>query len=139
MKHRSIDKIGVILKRIKEKSENKKTKSKLQKLIQKQIELLKKQKEDQDKEQEPKVRNFYRNSFHIEEWPYPFRSGLFYDPIENTPDYQNAMQSIEPRLPVHQKMGDCYYIWNLKQKLLKKEYNIDWKTPEELNPHILFD
>ncbi len=37
------------------------------------------------------------------------------------------------------KMGKCYIIWARKKQLLKEIYNIDWKTPAELNPGIMFD
>ena len=31
------------------------------------------------------------------------------------------------------------FFWNLKKKILKEKYNIDWKTPEELEPDVIFD
>lgn len=37
------------------------------------------------------------------------------------------------------QLGYCYSIWGEKQKILKEKYNIDWKTPAEMNPDILFD
>lgn len=37
------------------------------------------------------------------------------------------------------KMGTCHYIWHYEKTIFKEEYNIDWKSPAELNPHILFD
>lgn len=40
---------------------------------------------------------------------------------------------------VSQEMGLCYIIWARKKQLLKELYNIDWKTPGELNPGINFD
>ena len=38
-----------------------------------------------------------------------------------------------------QGRGFCHIYWRRKQQLLKELYNIDWKTPAELNPHISFD
>lgn len=35
--------------------------------------------------------------------------------------------------------GICHAIWARKKQLLKEMYNIDWKSPAELNPHIIFD
>ena len=29
--------------------------------------------------------------------------------------------------------------WNLKKKIFKEKYNIDWQTPEELEPDVIFD
>ena len=37
------------------------------------------------------------------------------------------------------KVGMCHKIWARKKFLLKSLYNIDWKTPAELNPDIRFD
>ncbi|MBO6005956.1 MAG: hypothetical protein J6P49_03765 [Paludibacteraceae bacterium] len=36
-------------------------------------------------------------------------------------------------------MGDCHSVWGLKKRLLKTKHNIDWQTPAELNPDVLFD
>ena len=36
-------------------------------------------------------------------------------------------------------MGFCHIYWSRKKMLLKDIYNIDWKTPAELNPGTKFD
>ena len=36
-------------------------------------------------------------------------------------------------------LGTCHYVWHYKKKILKEEYNIDWKSPAELNPNTYFD
>ena len=36
-------------------------------------------------------------------------------------------------------IGNSSAYWARKKKLLKEHYNIDWKTPQELNPDIIFD
>ena len=35
--------------------------------------------------------------------------------------------------------GKCHAVWDRKKQLLKEMYDIDWKSPAELNPHIDFD
>jgi len=35
--------------------------------------------------------------------------------------------------------GSCHKKWARKKALLKELYNIDWKTPAELNPQIIFE
>ncbi len=35
--------------------------------------------------------------------------------------------------------GFCHGYWNCKKKILKDDYGIDWKTPDEMNPEICFD
>jgi hypothetical protein len=36
-------------------------------------------------------------------------------------------------------MGYCYMVWEKQKKILKKRHGIDWKSPDEMNPTILFD
>ena len=35
--------------------------------------------------------------------------------------------------------GSCHIIWRYEKRILKERYNIDWKTPAEEHPDILFD
>ncbi len=35
--------------------------------------------------------------------------------------------------------GMCHTVWYYKKLILKKEYNIDWKSPRDLYPNIRFD
>lgn len=35
--------------------------------------------------------------------------------------------------------GLCHSKWAFKKKMLKKWYNIDWKTPQEMNLDVHFD
>jgi len=35
--------------------------------------------------------------------------------------------------------GTCHRRWERKKELLKEMYDIDWKSPAELNPHVLYD
>lgn len=32
-----------------------------------------------------------------------------------------------------------HVFWGCKKNILKEKYNIDWRTPVELNPHIKFN
>lgn len=36
-------------------------------------------------------------------------------------------------------MGMCFRIWSAKKTLLKDKYGIDWRTPGEMNPRVMFD
>ena len=36
-------------------------------------------------------------------------------------------------------MGYCHSLWARQQAILKDKYGIDWKTPAEQNPDILYD
>lgn len=68
------------------------------------------------------------------------------DPIEATEEFRAALARIQPQLDIINKeldeegyrMGDCHIYWAKKKELLKKE-GIDWQTPAECNPYIMFD
>lgn len=69
---------------------------------------------------------------------------LKHDPIEKTEEFKEAMKDIEVlsffRFFFHRRHpGLCLSKWAFKKKMLKKWYNIDWKTPQEMNPDVHFD
>ncbi|MFH1173013.1 MAG: hypothetical protein V1692_00615 [bacterium] len=37
------------------------------------------------------------------------------------------------------RRGLCHIIWRHQKRILKEKHNIDWKSPAEENPHIIFD
>lgn len=66
-----------------------------------------------------------------------------HDPVEDTAEYKKIEAELEQK--IKDKIGDndmfgfCHIYWDTKKIILKKDYNIDWKSPAELNPHIIFD
>lgn len=68
------------------------------------------------------------------------------DPIEQTPEFQEALKIIQPELDELNKqleeqckiLGSCHQYWSRKKDLLKS-VGIDWHSPAECNPHIIFD
>ena len=36
-------------------------------------------------------------------------------------------------------MGYCQKYWNVKKQVLKEKYNINWYTPTEENPGVIYD
>lgn len=66
------------------------------------------------------------------------------DPIENTTEYQNIKDVLESLIEEQLKnsprgLGFCHVYWHTKKRILKEKYNIDWRSPAELNPWIRFD
>lgn len=68
------------------------------------------------------------------------------DPIDDDPRYAaiiaEAEQAAEAELAsigISFGMGYCYPFWSTKKQILKDRFGIDWQTPEELNPDVLFD
>lgn len=41
--------------------------------------------------------------------------------------------------PFKGEMGFCHIYWPTRKRILKEKYNIDWKTPPEENPGVLYD
>lgn len=73
-------------------------------------------------------------------------SGLYYDPVEDDPRYAEVFSKIDAEvdetLGITSRGGGRGYIhviWETKKRILKWKYNIDWRTPAELNPHVMFD
>lgn len=73
---------------------------------------------------------------------YPKRRNFYYDPIEDTEAYKKVIEDIEKEIDVLMKdttgMGSCHIYWHFKKELLAK-HGIDWKSPKECNPNIMFD
>lgn len=67
-------------------------------------------------------------------------------PVEDDQRYTGILSKINDKanevLAEHQKkgnMGFVHIIWSTKQRILKQKYDINWRTPAELNPQELFD
>lgn len=80
------------------------------------------------------------------EEPKKKRAGLYYDPVEDDPRHAEVFRKIDDEVketlaahPKHGSMGFVHIVWETKQRILKRKYNIDWKSPAELNPQVLFD
>lgn len=36
-------------------------------------------------------------------------------------------------------LGTCHAVWGEQKRILKEKHNIDWQTPAEMNPLVMFD
>ncbi len=41
--------------------------------------------------------------------------------------------------PKNYMMGLCHWIWGMKKMILRYGFNLDWKSPSERNPGVIFD
>ena len=68
---------------------------------------------------------------------------IAHDAIEDTPEFEAIREELEEKIIAKIGkpcgMGYCYKYWSAKKQILKADYGIDWRSPSELNPHILFD
>jgi len=74
------------------------------------------------------------------------RSGLAHDPVEDDPRYSEVFKTIDDEVkkiladhPLRGGEGFVNIYWETKKRLLKEKYGIDWHSPGELNPHVIFD
>ncbi|MDE6410553.1 MAG: hypothetical protein K2K81_09990 [Muribaculaceae bacterium] len=66
------------------------------------------------------------------------------DPVEYTDKWEeiiyDAEEELDRRFANHRKgMGFCFMYWNAKQDLLKEKYGIEWRSPSQMNPRVMFD
>lgn len=75
---------------------------------------------------------------------HPQLGHLKQDPVEFTYRWEDIYYDVEKRLDdrfanAPRQMGFCFMYWNAKRELLKEEYGIDWKSPSQMNPRVMFD
>ena len=74
----------------------------------------------------------------------PRLDGEVFDSGESDPElkdeFARADQKAERAVAhVTRDSGFIVRFWKEKQRILKKQFEISWKTPGELNPHIVYD
>ena len=57
----------------------------------------------------------------------------------NKQKFEQVNKILEQEFANQHEKGMCHNVWARKKQLLKQMYNIDWKSPAELNPQIKFD
>lgn len=69
--------------------------------------------------------------------------GIKYDIVEDTLEYKKISKELEQKIidtiGENDMIGYCHLYWSTKKNILKRDYNIDWKSPAELNPDVMFD
>lgn len=66
------------------------------------------------------------------------------DPIEYTMEWERIYYDVEDELErmfadTERGMGFCFRYWSAKAQLLKEKYGIEWRTPSQMNPRVMFD
>ena len=79
------------------------------------------------------------------EWvSFPIQGHLYYDFVEETAAYQEALPVIEEIIKenlgeLYGCFGSCRAIWHQRKQLLLEKYGIEWFSPAELNRAVCFD
>lgn len=80
-----------------------------------------------------------------DEWiSFPKHGNRYYDFLEETAVYKEVEPIIEELIKeklgeLYNHIGACHAIWYHRKKLLMEKYGIEWLTPAELNPEVIFD
>lgn len=66
------------------------------------------------------------------------------DPVEYTWEWEKIYYDVEDELDrrlanVPRQMGFCFQYWAMKRELLMEKFGIDWRTPSQMNPRVMFD
>lgn len=74
----------------------------------------------------------------------PYTGHLKVDPVEYTEAYENAIDAVEEEVDRRMGgeeygMGMCFEIWSIKKEILAEKYGIEWRTPSQMNPRVMFD
>ena len=68
-----------------------------------------------------------------------------HDPLEDDPEIKKIIDAAreEATATVSQRhsprLGFCQVVWQVQKKILKEKYGIDWKSPQQMNPHKRYD
>ena len=66
------------------------------------------------------------------------------DAKERDPKYSSIIRKAKKEAERNVKfpkneLGYCNYLWEEQKRILKEQYDIDWRTPGELNPGAIYD
>lgn len=66
------------------------------------------------------------------------------DPVEYSREWEKIYYDVEDELDrrlanVPRQMGFCFQYWAMKRELLMEKYGIDWRSPSQMNPRVMFD
>lgn len=71
------------------------------------------------------------------------KARLLYDPINDDPVYawaiNEAARRAKDEVSPPYVLGTCHLIWRRQKHILKEEFGIDWYSPREMNPRVIFD
>lgn len=91
------------------------------------------------------LRNHIPCFLYEEEWvSFPKRGQIYYDFVEETAVYKEVEPIVEALIKerlgeLYDHFGACHAIWYHRKRLLMEKYGIEWFSPAELNPEVIFD
>ncbi len=65
------------------------------------------------------------------------------NPFDSSPEWEAILPEVEDKIFLkigrRQGMGFCHLYWHTKREILLADYGIEWLSPKDLNPHVMFD
>lgn len=66
------------------------------------------------------------------------------DPIEWTARWEEVIDEADRKVfrklaDTPRGMGFCYAFWHMRAQVLSKDYHLEWKSPQVMNPRVMFD
>ncbi len=68
------------------------------------------------------------------------------DEIENDPTIARLIAQADKLAKIELKdhasvggIGFCHVFWEVKKRILKERFGVEWKSPAEMNKGVLFD
>ena len=96
-----------------------------------------------DEEEIQKLRDYIDLSIPIEEWRQKYHKTLKFDNVERSEEWERYIYEVEKKVDTELEgtprgMGFCFSYWSTKRSVLES-YGIEWRSPHQMNPRVLFD
>lgn len=96
-----------------------------------------------DEEEIQKLRDYIDMSIPTDEWREKYYKSLKFDDVERTEAWERCIYDVEKKVDGKLKgtprgMGFCFSYWSAKKSVLES-YGIEWRSPRQMNPRVLFD
>ena len=93
------------------------------------------------------ISRYERNIRHADSGEYDLveqEGYLKHDPVEWSTAYEKVTDEVErlveEQLDDHPRgMGFCFAYWSAKKHVLRTKFGIEWRSPSEMNPGVMFD
>ena len=74
----------------------------------------------------------------------PQSGGLKHDPIEWTARWEEIIDEADRKVydnlaDTPRGMGFCHAFWHERATVLRKDYQLEWRSPSVMNPRVMFD
>lgn len=96
-----------------------------------------------DEEEIRRLRDYIDPNLSTDEWRQRYHKTLKFDDVERSEEWERNIYDVEKKVDAKVKgmprgMGFCFSYWSAKKSVLES-YGIEWRSPHQMNPRVLFD